>query len=467
MNEGFHFEHSLRFDPEQAEALLAQIPARCGVFALHGPDPVADQPSPRPQPYVARAANLRRRLVRLLSPPDSQSKRLNLRDRIARIEYTVAGSDFESTLLLYRAYTQLYSAAEARKRLRLHTPFFIRFAAENEHPRAYVTNRLSKRFLDCYYGPFPSRAAAERFLDESLNLFKLRRCTDDLKPDPTFPGCVYSEMKMCLAPCFKGCTEERYAAEAVAVRRYLDTRGGSLLAEISAARDCASEAMEFERAASLHAQMLKAKAAAQLVDEIARPIPELDALILQPSAAGQEPSADIALFLLRAGLLSGPVAFSTLGMRHANERSGSTSLFAQPLALAPVPLAENGSPTPAFAGGPGGPKGDPEATPAGMAAISLDDRLGRAIEALLEQSSAASDMASLSDHLALLKRWYYRPEKQRVGEIFLAEQTPGGKSPGRFPLKKILRGVSRVFSGVREATEEERATATYNLHHPH
>ena len=46
---------------------------------------------------------------------------------------------------------------------------------------------------------------------------KMRRCVEDLNPDPAFPGCVYSEMKMCLAPCFRGCTDDEYRAEVVRV----------------------------------------------------------------------------------------------------------------------------------------------------------------------------------------------------------------------------------------------------------
>ncbi len=41
-------------------------------------------------------------------------------------------------------------------------------------------------------------------------------------------------------------------------------------------------------------------------------------------------------------------------------------------------------------------------------------------------------------HLALLKRWYYRPEARREGEIFF----PGAE--GRWPVKAILRGIGRV-----------------------
>jgi hypothetical protein len=41
-------------------------------------------------------------------------------------------------------------------------------------------------------------------------------------------------------------------------------------------------------------------------------------------------------------------------------------------------------------------------------------------------------------HLALLKRWYYRPEARRTGEIFFPD------ADGRWPVKPILRGVGRV-----------------------
>ncbi len=41
-------------------------------------------------------------------------------------------------------------------------------------------------------------------------------------------------------------------------------------------------------------------------------------------------------------------------------------------------------------------------------------------------------------HLALLKRWYYRPEAKRAGEIFF----PGADD--RWLLKAILRGIGRV-----------------------
>jgi excinuclease ABC subunit C len=419
----FAFDHAAAFNPAAAEAALMAIPARAGVFGLYGA-------RKEDEPYLTRCANLQRRIRRMLQPPAGATKRLNLREKVVRIEYTVTGSEFESLLALYHATADHFGHESARRRMRLHTPFFVRFAMDNSYPRAYVTNRLSRRALDYFFGPYPSRAAADRALNEVLNLFKLRRCPEELAPDPSHPGCVYSEMKMCLAPCFQGCSDERYAEEARAVFEFFRTHGESMLTKLGAERDAASAAMEFEQAAALHTQIVKTKAAAQCSDEIVRPLDQLNAVIIQPAAssAGADTCDEVALFALRRGCIepSRPVLFSTLGMRHANEDSGSTSLFAQPHMLAAVPLDE---------------KGEPALT---APIETTEERLKRALmEMMPEPAEKLSEdkMAGLSDHLSLLRRWYYRPSKQRGGEIFF---TGPGITDAGLPVRRILRGISRV-----------------------
>ena len=131
-------------------------------------------------------------LLRLLSPPESQSKRLNLRERVTTIQYSLTGSDFECVLLQYRVLRKEFPETY-QKRLRLRPAPVVRFNLENKYPRAYVTTRIGKLTgKSLYYGPFRSRAVAEKFLNDSLDLFKMRRCTFNLNPDPAFPGCVYS-----------------------------------------------------------------------------------------------------------------------------------------------------------------------------------------------------------------------------------------------------------------------------------
>ena len=53
----------------------------------------------------------------------------------------------------------------------------------------------------------------------------------------------------------------------------------------------------------------------------------------------------------------------------------------------------------------------------------------------------APDMAEFCDHLSLLRRWYYRPEKQRAGEVFVPNPD------GSWPIRRILNGAARVALG--------------------
>jgi excinuclease ABC subunit C len=292
-----------------------------------------------------------------------------------------------------------------------------------------VTNKPSQREADWAYGPFASRASAERFAEEALKLFLLRRCTDDLNPDPSHPGCVYSEMKMCLAPCYKGCTDDRYAEEAAAVRDFLATRGESKLIPLRTQREQASANLEFESAAALHAQVQRIEGVRALAPELVQPLSKLRAVILQASANLDE----VAVFLFESGRLRGPVGFSTIGMRIQNERSGSSSLFAQPMTIEPVPEQP---PLGELAGQPGG--GAPLIeTPAKAARSMLEARLEGVLTALSAPAEAPASTVR-QGHLALLKLWYYRPEVRRVGEICFPDEE------GRWPLKSILRSVGRV-----------------------
>jgi excinuclease ABC subunit C len=415
---------TLAFDPADPKAALAQLPRTQAVFALYGAEAHAE-------PYIGRTPNLRGRLERLLQPSAKHPRRLQLAGRVRRIEWWLSGSEFESLLVQFSLLEKVYGA-KSLERMHLRSPAFVRFLGGNPYPRITVTHRPSQREADWSYGPFQSRAAAERFADETLKLFLLRRCTDDLDPHPSHPGCVYSEMKMCLAPCYQGCTDERYGEEAAAVESFLATRGESRLVTLRSERDQASVNLEFESAAALHAQVQRVEAARGLAAELVRPLSQLRAVILQLSANPDE----VNVFLFKNGRLRGPVGFSTVGMRIQNEQSGSSSLFAHPMTIEAVPEA----PTTQAAVAEGAPEAG-KAAPAKTARGLLEARMETALAALAETTEAPS--ATLRQgHLALLKRWYYRPEGRRTGEIFF----PDGEGRG-WQVKAMLRGVGRVFAG--------------------
>ena len=408
---------SVPFDPADARAALAQLPQSSAVFALYGEEA-------RFEPYIGRTPNLRGRLERLLQPSARHPRRLQLAGRVRRIAWRLTGSEFESLLAQFSLLEEIYGP-KALERMHLRPPAFVRFLGGNPYPRITISYHPSQREANWAYGPFPSRAAAERFADEALKLFLLRRCIEDLDPNPNHPGCVYSEMKMCLAPCYKGCTDERYAEEADAVQSFLATRGEGRLVTLRTERDEASARLDFEAAAALHAQAQRVETVRALAAELVRPLSQLRAVILQGSANTDE----VAVFLYENNRLCGPAGFSTQGMRIQNEQSGSTSLFAQPMAIEPIPEV----PTPEAA-----PSEAATGVPAKLARGVLEARLEAALAALSGPSLTPSPTLRLG-HLALLKRWYYCPEVRRAGEIFFPD------AEGRWPLKAILRGVGRVF----------------------
>ena len=397
---------SLDFDPTHPDEALRRLPSRKAVFVLYGENEAAE-------PYIGLTPDLRRRLERLLRPATTQTKRLQLVSRVRRIAWRPTGSEFESLLVQFGLLEEVYGP-KALERMHLRAPAFVKFHGGNPYPRLTVTNRPGQRESQWAFGPFPSRASAERYCDEQLKLFLLRRCEENLDPNPSHPGCVYGEMKMCLAPCQQRCTDERYAEEAEAVRSFLATHGESKLIEIRRQRDQASEELEFENAAKLHAQLEKIEAVRALASELVRPLNALRACILQASPNPDE----VSVFLYQDGELRGPAPFSTLGMRIQNEQSGSSSLFAQPLAVQPVPESE-------------GP----------VAIKATRDILESRMEAALEALSAPRALPNSTvrqGHLALLTRWYYRPQQKRIGEILFPDEAH------EWPIKSLLRGAGRV-----------------------
>ena len=348
----------LAFDPRRADEFFSLLPARAAVCLI-------EPKEERAEPFLIRSADLRRRLQRLLGPPDATSKRLNLREFARGARYRVTGSGFEQALTYYQHAKQLFPR-RYRDLMRLRPPAVLKINLRNDYPRCYVTRRVAvdeagAPTAGVYYGPFASRRSAEAFAERALDFFKVRRCQIKIRRDPAFPGCPYSEMKMCLAPCFAGCTKEEYDAEVSRLVKFLETSGSSVVSSLEQERAHASEELDFELAANLHKRLEKLDDALRLRPQLARRIQELDAIILQRSAEEQA----IGLFAVCGGRLAAP-------------------FFVRFAEIASQP---------------------------------------RSAEEILRghmESIAADPCEDLGEHLWLIARWYY--SNPREGEIFFREK---------------------------------------------
>ena len=76
------------------------------------------------------------------------------------------------------------------------------------------------------FGPFPGREAAQRAVTALHKRLALRPCDYTFEPDPALPlglGCVYAQVRTCVAPCLSRVTEDEYRA--------LAARAAALLAD--------------------------------------------------------------------------------------------------------------------------------------------------------------------------------------------------------------------------------------------
>jgi excinuclease UvrABC nuclease subunit len=376
------------FDAARDAELFGALPSRPGVVRIEMREPG--------RPYLARTADIRRAAERLLGVPGENSKRLNLRDQAAGIFCRATGSKFEQTLTLY-GQAREFLPDRYRELLRLRPPAVLKINLRNAYPRCHVTRRI-RADEGFYFGPFASRRSAEAFSEGFLDLFKTRRCQIKIRRDPNFPGCIYSEMKMCLAPCFAGCTKEEYEAEVAQVVETLETAGGALTAKFEREREAASEALDFERAAALHKRIEKVAGALRGLPELARRIDELDAVILQ---RGNDEKT-IAVFPLVGGALAEPI-FLNFAELSSQPRSVEAILRQ---ALQPQAAAQ-----------------------------AYESRESVAVD-LRKRYGLHSAPAELPEHLSLVARWFY--SKPRDGEILFREDD--------WPYRRILRACSRLLA---------------------
>jgi excinuclease ABC subunit C len=404
-------EYGLDFEPARDQEFFAALPAHSAICLIESRQVSA-------QPLFIRTQDLRRRLQRLLGPPDLSSKRINLRDFAKSVRYRLTASPFEQSFAYYQNAKQLF-ATRYRDMLRMRPPAVLKVSLRNAYPRCYPTRRIpiasnGEPSGGLYFGPFPSGKAAEAFAERVLDLFKVRRCQIKIRRDPEFPGCIYSDMKMCLAPCFAGCSKEEYASEVQRLVSFLETGGSSLREALEAERNKASEDMDYEKAALLHKKLDKLDDALRGQPELPRRLQDLNAVILQRAVADQS----VSVYEVRAGRIGDPFELS-FGQLSGEPRSAE-QLLREHL------------------------------EPASAVISSLPAQAG---EARNSSDSATSTAADLSEHLWLLARWFY--SNPRHGEIFF-------RANG-WPYRRMMRACARLLAPPDAAPGAGQAIAS---HHP-
>ena len=323
------------FEAGELDEAIAALPNSDAVFVVRAGEQSA---------YLAKTSMLRRRLLRILKPSESPRRSLNLRGVMTRVEYWLTASRFESTLLHYALARRDYPE-DYLQRIKLRMPAYVKLILANEFPRTQVTSRLTGGQA-IYYGPFRTRAGAELFENQFLDLFQLRRCQENLEPSPQHAGCIYGEMNKCLRPCQQVVSPEEYRSEVNRVEEFLAGNGAGLLSITSAARDRLSQEMNFEEAARQHQRWERIQEVLALRDDLVGDVDRLYGVAIAPSTSADS----VLLWFVRQGVWQRPQQFLL------------------------------------------------------TSSVSLDSRLRELVAAL---EPVAAPLAEKQEHLALLARWHY------------------------------------------------------------
>ncbi len=257
--------------------------------------------------YVGKARVLRRRVLSYFRPEGLPAKTRAMLFHAESIEYLTTTTEKEALLL----------EASCIKKHRPHYNIVLRddkqyvlFRINPKHPfpRLEIV-RQARRDGARYFGPFTSALAARETWKLIHKAFSLRRCTDRAMKNRVRP-CLYHFMGQCPAPCMGKVTPLEYNENVRKVTDLLQGRSAELLGGLRAAMEQASEALEFEKAASLRDQI---RAVESTVERQAAVLPgggDMDVVGLFPADRGLA----LGLIFVRGGAVTDGRAFYWSGL---------------------------------------------------------------------------------------------------------------------------------------------------------
>ncbi|HYA12916.1 MAG TPA: excinuclease ABC subunit UvrC [Syntrophales bacterium] len=198
--------------------------------------------------YVGKANNLRNRVKAYLGGTDSRFMIPFLVSKVHDVEFIVTKTEKEALILennLIKEHRPRYNVIFRDDK----TYFNIRINLNDSFPRFHLIRRPKKDGAR-HFGPYPSSAAAKETLRFLQSIFPLRTCGDQQVKGRKRP-CLEYEIRRCLAPCVGYIDEvsyQRLVSDSVA---FMEGREKTLIVDLQARMDAASDQLCFEEAAAL------------------------------------------------------------------------------------------------------------------------------------------------------------------------------------------------------------------------
>ena len=335
---------------ESLEAQVASFPGAPGVYLFKdGKGRVL---------YVGKADVLRDR-VRAYFGPSLDVRHVRMVERAERLEYVLTGSISEAFLLEANLIKQHRPRYNIRLKDDKSYPY-VKVTLGEDFPRILRTRTLGDRAAR-YFGPFANAKAVDESLDLLQKLFPYRTCKltivagDDGRgrtvPPSALPGgrpCLLFHLRRCTAPCVGNTTKDDYRTTIDKSVLFLEGRYETLARDTRKEMQQASDALAFERAATLRDRLAAIERTLDRQEVHAYKGDDFDVL----AAAVSEGDAVVQVFRVRDGTIVSRDHFALEGSEGAAPADVLGSFLRQHYATAAAVPPEIVVPTPvADAGG--------------------------------------------------------------------------------------------------------------------
>ena len=249
--------------------------------------------------YVGKAASLRSRVRSYFQAPTGKERKIQVMvTRIADFEYIVTESVQEALLLENLLVKQHRPFFNARLKDDKTYPY-IKIDLREEFPQVYFTRRVLHDGAR-YFGPFASAGSVRKTMDLLKKLFPYRSCTKPITGVDERP-CLEYYIHRCVAPCIGAADRAEYGEVIREVVQFLDGDSEGVERELRQKMQSASDALEFERAATLRDQVRAIESVSQNQRVVSARNDDADVIALANDAG----EVWVELFKIRRGKLIG------------------------------------------------------------------------------------------------------------------------------------------------------------------
>ncbi|MBT9289196.1 excinuclease ABC subunit UvrC [Prosthecodimorpha staleyi] len=196
--------------------------------------------------YVGKARNLKKRVSNYARGAGLSARILRMIRETSTMEFVQTRTETEALLLEANLIKRLRPRFNVLLRDDKSFPYIL--VAEDHAAPSLVKHRGARKRKGSYFGPFASAGAVGRTINALQKAFLIRTCSDSVYETRTRP-CLLFQIKRCAAPCTGEIDAAGYAELVAEAKAFLSGRSQAVKADLAAAMEQASDALDFERAA--------------------------------------------------------------------------------------------------------------------------------------------------------------------------------------------------------------------------